>query len=79
MTIEIVNSKGHREQVPLWQLPMLVQRSIEQEKGAIEDRKAAEQRDAEIAMLQERERQRMQQELAQGLNAPLDLSQGVQF
>lgn len=79
MTIEIVNSKGHREQVPLWQLPMLVSRSIENEKGAIEARKAAEQRDAEIAMLQERERQRVQQELAQGLNAPLDLSQGVQF
>lgn len=79
MTIEIVNSKGHREQVPLWQLPMLVQQSINGEKGAIAARAAKQAQDEEIAQLQEQERQRQQQRLADGLNAPLDLTAPVQF
>lgn len=79
MTIEIVNSKGHREQVPLWKLPMLVQQSINGEKGAIAAREEKERRDAEIAQLQEQERQRQQVRIAEGLNAPLDLTAPVQF
>ena len=79
MTIEIINAKGHREQVPLWQLPMHVQNSINAEKGQIEARKANEKADAELAQMQEQERQRQQQQLADGLNAPMDLSVPVQF
>ena len=79
MTIEITNSKGHKEQIPLWQLPMLVQQSINGEKGQIAAREAKKKQDAEIAALQEQERQRHQQQLAEGLNAPLDLTAPVQF
>lgn len=79
MTIEIINAKGHRVQVPLWQFPMHVQNSINAEKGAIEARKAAEARDVEIARLQAEEQERQKQQLADSLSAPFDLTQEVQF
>ena len=79
MTIEITNSKGHKEQVPLWQLPMLVQQSINGEKGQIAMREEKVRQDAEIAALQEQERQRHQQQLAEAVNSPLDLTAPVQW